>query len=255
MPLYVVRVHQPYIDDQGCGDATLLVAACVADSRETAKKWGGEQEVKSEMCKLAEVEVTEVDLVWLDSPAPLSVAPPPPASVPASVPAPLYDAQAWGIPPLTGSRTLWIDYSTREIASLYTKELDPDDSGFDLYLPSSTTFPSMGFTKVGMGVKAKLTRGRDPKSPSEPFGLHARSSLYKHGLMLANSVGVFDRSYRGEVGAVFYNGTDKEVTVEKGTRLVQLCAADFQPFRFGTLSIDSGETARGAGGFGSSGEK
>lgn len=54
--------------------------------------------------------------------------------------------------------------------------------------------------------------------------LAARSSLHKKGLMLANGVGIVDRDFAGnedEYHAALYNFTNKEVSVERGERLVQ----------------------------------
>ena len=55
--------------------------------------------------------------------------------------------------------------------------------------------------------------------------LAARSSLHKHGLLLANGIGVGDYDYRGENDeymAALLNFTDKSVVVERGMRVVQL---------------------------------
>ena len=54
--------------------------------------------------------------------------------------------------------------------------------------------------------------------------LAARSSLYKQGLRMINSVGIVDQDYCGntdEYHAALQNFTDKPVTIKKGTRLVQ----------------------------------
>lgn len=54
--------------------------------------------------------------------------------------------------------------------------------------------------------------------------LAARSSLYKQGLRMINSVGIVDQDYCGnddEYHAVLQNFTDKPVAISKGTRLVQ----------------------------------
>jgi len=55
--------------------------------------------------------------------------------------------------------------------------------------------------------------------------LAARSSLHKHGLILANGIGVGDYDFRGEndeYQAALLNFTDKPVIVERGMRVVQL---------------------------------
>lgn len=165
--------------------------------------------------------------------------------------------ERFGIPSMTATRTMWIDFLTEEVKLMYDSRLnlDPDDSGFDLYIPKDIVVSPFSFLKVGLGIRLMMTRGKDPSSNREPMAIYARSSLYKYGLMLANSVGVIDRSYCGEIGAVLYNGTDREVVVEGGTRLLQVCAPDLQPFFVSTITLSADATERGEGGFGSTGEK
>ena len=81
-----------------------------------------------------------------------------------------------------------------------------------------------------------------------------RSSLgRKFGLTLANSVGVIDSDYRGEYIVCLHNDTDSEKTVANGDRIAQLVIMPFLPAEFiETDELD--ETARGEGGFGSTGK-
>ena len=85
--------------------------------------------------------------------------------------------------------------------------------------------------------------------------LAARSGLaVKSGINLANGIGVIDSDYRGEIAVGLYNSSDVPFTVHRGDRIAQLM---FLPVYTATLieaaSLD--ETARGAGGFGSTGVK
>ena len=62
-----------------------------------------------------------------------------------------------------------------------------------------------------------------------------RSSTHKLGLMSANGAGIFDRDYCGnndEYHFITYNFTDKQVKVEKGTRLCQLLLIKCENFDF-----------------------
>lgn len=83
--------------------------------------------------------------------------------------------------------------------------------------------------------------------------VYARSGLsIKHGLCMVNGVGVIDSDYRGELRVPMVNLSDAPYTVQPGERVAQLCIApvwqaDFVPVE--TLT----DTARGAGGFGSTG--
>jgi dUTP pyrophosphatase len=69
--------------------------------------------------------------------------------------------------------------------------------------------------------------------------------------MLANSVGIIDPDYRGEIKACLFNRSDKPITIAHGMKIVQ---AVFMPFV--SVVVDEREvnaTVRGDGGFGSTG--
>lgn len=92
-----------------------------------------------------------------------------------------------------------------------------------------------------------------------PVGLvglvYARSGLAcKRGLAPANKVGVIDSDYRGEVMVALHNHSDKPQTVAVGERVAQLVLAPYVPAEFVECEELSG-TARGEGGFGSTGRK
>ena len=128
---------------------------------------------------------------------------------------------------------------------------DNENAGYDLYVPAEVTFAPGQKMLVTMGVKAVMTLAEG--SETCHYLMYPRSSISKTGLMLCNSVGVIDRSYRGELMAYLWNTTDKPVTVKRGDRLVQIVAPDMG-WISQTKVVDSlDETARGAGGFGSSG--
>ncbi|MBE6629639.1 MAG: dUTP diphosphatase [Ruminococcaceae bacterium] len=85
--------------------------------------------------------------------------------------------------------------------------------------------------------------------------LAARSGLaVKSGINLANGIGVIDSDYRGEICVGLYNSSNVPFTVNRGDRIAQLM---FMPVYTANLieaeTLD--ETARGAGGFGSTGVK
>ena len=84
------------------------------------------------------------------------------------------------------------------------------------------------------------------------FMLLPRSSIFKSGLLMANSVGVIDKSYRGELKAPVWSMTG-DSQVKRGDRLFQIVAPDMGWIR-DVRTVDSlPETERGAGGFGSTG--
>ena len=85
------------------------------------------------------------------------------------------------------------------------------------------------------------------------FFLMPRSSIYKSGLMMANSTGVIDKSYRGELKAPVWSMTGNS-DVHKGDRLFQIVAPDMGWIRHIRLVDSLPDTERGAGGFGSTGK-
>ena len=83
----------------------------------------------------------------------------------------------------------------------------------------------------------------------------ARSGLaIKKGICLSNGIGVIDSDYRGEICVGLHNTSAEPFTVARGDRIAQMM---FMPV-FAARLIESAsldETARGAGGFGSTGVK
>jgi len=85
--------------------------------------------------------------------------------------------------------------------------------------------------------------------------VRARSGLaLKRGLALANGVGTIDADYRGEVGVVIVNLGNESVTLSRGDRIAQLVIAPVARAVFEEAPL-LGETARGEGGFGSTGAR
>ena len=83
----------------------------------------------------------------------------------------------------------------------------------------------------------------------------ARSGLAsKRSLAPANKVGVIDSDYRGEIMVALHNHSDKEQTIEAGERVAQLVLMPYVSAAF-ELADELADTARGAGGFGSTGTK
>jgi dUTP pyrophosphatase len=80
-----------------------------------------------------------------------------------------------------------------------------------------------------------------------------RSGLaLKHGITLPNSPGTIDEDYRGELGVIILNTGTEPFTVERGMRIAQAVIAPV--VRAAWREVETlPETARGAGGFGSTG--
>ena len=127
------------------------------------------------------------------------------------------------------------------------------DSGHDLYIPEDVIFKPGETKLVDLKVSARLVEMGKEKECSYPYYLYARSSIYKTPLRLANSVGIIDRGYRGNLMAALDNRSNDLFELKAGTRLVQLCSFDLRPVNFKIVnSLDN--TERGSGGFGSTGK-
>lgn len=80
-----------------------------------------------------------------------------------------------------------------------------------------------------------------------------RSGLaLKHGIGMLNSPGTIDADYRGEVGIILFNFSDKAFMVRRGDRIAQLVFAKLTKAKL-EMAAHLTETARGAGGFGHTG--
>lgn len=74
----------------------------------------------------------------------------------------------------------------------------------------------------------------------------------RHGVTCLNTPGTIDADYRGEVKVILVNLGEEDVTIRRGDRIAQLVIAPVVQARWSEVdSLD--ETARGAGGFGSTG--
>jgi len=162
--------------------------------------------------------------------------------------------------------TLEILCENEEIAGYYSKRSNfEDDAGVDLYCPE-TVFVECNqqvATMVDYKIKCRML---DENNHQVSYYLYSRSSISKTPLLLANSVGIIDRSFRGSIKAAFRNtyltpywltgeSNEKEdygYTIQKGERLVQICGPSLLPIKI--KLIDSlNTTERGEGGFGSTG--
>jgi len=127
------------------------------------------------------------------------------------------------------------------------------NSGFDLFNPKSMIIPAgqSKSTLVPLDIKCEML---DNTNESMGYYMYARSSISKTPLMLANHVGIIDSGYRGVLMAAFRNLDIFNYTIQLNTRLVQITNPTLSPI-FVELVEESelSTTARGNGGFGSTG--
>ena len=133
--------------------------------------------------------------------------------------------------------------------------------GADLPLPAYATDGAAGMDIVSAdaltlhaGDRAAVATGFCIAIPEGyEVQVRPRSGLaLKHGLTVANAPGTIDSDYRGEVKVLLINLGSKPVAIERGMRIAQLVVA---PVTRGVFEeVDSlDDTARGSGGFGSTG--
>lgn len=121
------------------------------------------------------------------------------------------------------------------------------DSGLDLFCPNDILVKSGETVKIDLEIRCEaLKDNRNNVS----YYLYPRSSIVKTPLRLANSVGIIDAGYRGNIMAFVDNIKDEDYLIEKDTRLFQICSGDLSPITFELVNGLS-DTSRGEGGFGS----
>ena len=104
------------------------------------------------------------------------------------------------------------------------------------------------------GARALIPTGlRAEIPPGYEMQVRPRSGLaLKHGLTVANAPGTIDSDYRGPLGVILVNLGADPVTIAHGDRIAQAVVAPVVQADF-ALADTLGETARGQGGFGSTG--
>lgn len=163
------------------------------------------------------------------------------------------------------SATVWYDLELMSVNgdnSFYKTEYNRSDSnaGYDVYAVADLNVKQTA-ELIPFGVVARLLRveqmpggtSNDYLRTESHFWLVPRSSIYKSGLMMANSVGTIDKSYRGELKAPVWSMTGNS-DVMRGSRLFQIVAPDMGWIRNVMMVESMPDTMRGAGGFGSTGQ-
>jgi len=137
------------------------------------------------------------------------------------------------------------------------QNLDYPDAGFDLINPVRQTAVSGRVNKVELKVKcaATLLNGDTSSSSSVNTGyyLYPRSSISKSGIRLANSVGIIDAGYRGQLIAMVDVVYCSEYVLDAYDKMFQICAPALIPIIAEVVDELGEKTQRGEGGFGSTG--
>lgn len=129
--------------------------------------------------------------------------------------------------------------------ALLPKRAHPTDSGADLFAAERTVLAPRAITHVHTGVAVEL--------PENTSGIiWGKSSVESKGIKAM--AGLVDAPYRGELIVCMYNLNDTEFVFEQGQKVAQLVVLptlypDFEE------ADELTDTARGSGGFGSTGQK
>ena len=100
---------------------------------------------------------------------------------------------------------------------------------------------------IPIGLKVEIPLGYE-------IQVRPRSGLaLRHGLGMANSVGTIDSDYRGEIGVISINLSDKPYTIQPQERIAQIILNKVEQIEW-TEVEELGTTERGAGGYGHTGK-
>jgi dUTP pyrophosphatase len=122
----------------------------------------------------------------------------------------------------------------------------PGDAGLDLHAVAALTIPPGAWATVPTGIVIELPEGTEAQ-------VRPRSGLAsRHGVTVLNAPGTIDEGYRGEIGVILINHGSAPFEVTPGARVAQLVVQRRLPIS--VVEVDEvSATARGAGGFGSTG--
>lgn len=126
----------------------------------------------------------------------------------------------------------------------YKKAAKNGDVGLDIPMQESIIIPSKTLSfKINLKFKANPTHG---------YMIVPRSSISKTSIRLANSIGIIDKNYRGDVMVVVDNHGEADVLFQEGCCFFQIISFDGSLPRYQIENVDI-NTSRGMGGFGSTG--
>ncbi|MCL4134574.1 UNVERIFIED_CONTAM: hypothetical protein GTU68_046613 [Idotea baltica] len=141
-----------------------------------------------------------------------------------------------------------------------------DGADRDVALPSYETsgaagadlranFADRGSVTITPGARMLVSTGLRIEIPDGfEAQIRPRSGLaLKHGITLPNAPGTIDSDYRGPLGVIVMNVGDAPFVISHGDRIAQMVVAPVVQARF-EVADGLGDTERGAGGFGSTGQ-
>lgn len=130
---------------------------------------------------------------------------------------------------------------------LQPRRATPGAAGFDLSAAEDAVLPVNGRRHIPTGIRVQIPEGH--------VGILASRSGWglKYGITLANSIGIIDADYRGELGVVLINHGNQPIAINRYDRIAQLVITPIAtPDLQRVNNLDT--TQRGHGGFGSTNE-
>ncbi len=122
------------------------------------------------------------------------------------------------------------------------------DAGMDLYAVEDFTLRPGQRELIPTGFQVEVPNGYEMQ-------IRPKSGLaLKHGITVLNTPGTVDSCYRGEVGVIMLNASDRDYEVKVGEKVAQAVIAKVEKAVIEEVE-DLTQTQRGSGGFGSTGRK
>jgi len=121
----------------------------------------------------------------------------------------------------------------------------------DLFCPEDIIIGPGETMKIDLQIQCEALHD-NIENNNVSYYLYPRSSIIKTPLRLANSVGIIDAGYRGNIIACVDNIKNYEFKIEKGSRLFQICGPTLEPIEIRVIN-ELSNSQRGSGGFGSTG--
>jgi dUTP pyrophosphatase len=145
------------------------------------------------------------------------------------------------------------------MTKLFIKKLNPNaklpekahktDAGFDLFSIEGKEILAGETKLIKTGISIQLP-------PNTEAQIRPRSGLaLKHSITVLNSPGTIDEEYRGEIGVILINHGKETFVVEKHMKIAQMVVKPVLSVDIEEVEGDLSQTDRGAGGFGSTGNK
>ena len=143
------------------------------------------------------------------------------------------------VSPLLGSRIPTPTYATDGSAAMDLRAC----------IEGTVTISPGGRLLVGTGIAINMM------DPGLVAIVASRSGLsLKHGIRVAQGIGVIDSDYHGEISVILANDSEQPYQVEPGDRIAQLMFQPVVQVELDLVEAFSTQTTRGVGGFGSTGK-